>query len=65
MYQFTMNDTEETTATDLKNFILMFQGNKAETTILIDDVELTLIEDLSGSDEPEPVGENLVKRSGL
>lgn len=66
MYQFTMNDTEDATTTDLTNFILMFQGNKAETTILIDDVELTLIKDLSDPDEPEtPVGENLVKDSGF
>lgn len=65
MYQFTMNDTKETTDTDLRNFAVMFQGNITDKTILLDDVELTLIKDLSEPDEPEPTGENLVKDPGF
>ena len=63
MYDMTLNDAVDATDTDLTNFTLCFQGETAEKNILIDDVKLELVKDLS---EPEPeVPVDLVKDAGF
>lgn len=46
IYQFSMNDTEDATPTDLKNFSICFQNSASEpSSVLIDGVSLKKIEE--------------------
>ena len=65
MYDMTLNDVVDATDVDLTNFTLCFQGENADKNILIDDVKLELVKDLSDPDDPDQPGENLVKDSGF
>ena len=51
MYSVPLSDAVDADETDLTNFSICFQGDVADKTILIDDVQLELVEDLS---EPDP-----------
>lgn len=61
MYDMTMNKAVDATEVDLTNFVLCFQGSNAGKNILIDDVKLELVKDLS---EPEPQ-KDLIKDAGF
>ena len=65
MYDMTLNDAVDATDVDLTNFTLCFQGENANKNILIDDVKLELVKDLSDPEDPNQPGENLVKDSGF
>ena len=71
MYSFAMNDdskVSEATKDHRTNFSICIQGDNANDgkSFLIDDVQLTLIEDLSEPEDPDqPTGENLLADSGF
>ena len=71
MYSFAMNDdskVSEATSDHRTNFSICIQGDNANDgkSFLIDDVQLTLIEDLSEPEDPDqPTGENLLADSGF
>ena len=63
MYSFPTSDAADANEVDRTNFSICFQGDVADKTILIDDVKLELVKDLS-KPEPEPQTE-LIKDSGF
>ena len=63
MYSFPTSDATDANEVDRTNFSICFQGDVADKTILIDDVKLELVEDLS-KPEPEPQT-GLIKDSGF
>ena len=63
MYSFPTSDATDANEVDRTNFSICFQGDVADKTILIDDVKLELVKDLS-KPEPEPQTE-LIKDSGF
>lgn len=65
MYDMTLNDAVDATDVDLTNFTLCFQGENADKNILIDDVKLELVKDLSEPEQPEEPGDALIKDSGF
>ena len=65
MYDMTLDDTVDATDADLTNFTLCFQGENADKNILIDDVKLELVKDLSEPEQPEEPGDALIKDSGF
>lgn len=54
MYSVPLSDAVDADETDLTNFSICFQGDIVDKTILIDDVKLELVKDLSDPDPETP-----------
>ena len=63
MYSKPLSDAVDTNEADLTNFSICIQGDVADKTILIDDVKLELVKDLSEPKPETPTG--LIKDSGF
>lgn len=61
MYKVPLSDAVDADETDRTNFSICFQGDVADKTILIDDVKLELVKDLSDPDPEVPA--ELIKDS--
>ncbi|MEG1587107.1 MAG: DUF4627 domain-containing protein [Bacteroidales bacterium] len=64
MYQWAWKDVQDVMDEDLKNFVITFQNDVANTSFQMDDVSFEMIEDLSGGEEPAPAV-NLVHDAGF
>ena len=65
MYSVPLSDAVDTDEIDLTDFSICFQGDVEKTTILVDNVSLTLVKDMSEPEQPEEPKDNLLKDSGF